>query len=171
MQELSRGPVQKQIDSQVPKFIWIALTISQLLLFDIASNGVESGRSPVLNWQQNQPVFFGIAAIDWFVAWLVIPKILSSGIRSKTRIISQNQSTTPQLNVRSVFPIMAVQWVLFESVSLFGFVLATQAASQSVMIPFLGAGVLGLILTFPSQTRINELMNMVMPGSGNQTFK
>jgi hypothetical protein len=143
--EIQTAPSMNPI---VPKIIWSSLVASQLLIYYMAMRLPESGRLPDPGFTNNQMVFAALAVINGCIGFFLIPKLFANGLRKKLG------TSKPML--AQIFLIMIVQWALFESVTLLGFVLANQAVSPQPMVPFLVAGLLGDILTFPSQSRIDK---------------
>ncbi|MCC7460472.1 MAG: hypothetical protein IT286_04130 [Proteobacteria bacterium] len=124
------------------KLVWIAITATTFILFMILPGAVEGWKK---GSTQSDPqiikVFYVIAGIN-FVLGFVIPKFLK-GFKEK---LSQQP-----LSEESKFNFRVVQWALFESIALLGFVSCSIAKTVETYYPFWGLCLLGLILTFPKK--------------------
>lgn len=128
------------------KIIWFALVVSQLLLGFLVTTLANSGRQPTELIEAKRQILIGLGALDWLFAW-TIPTVFLRSMAARAKTL------TPE----NIHVISIVQWALFESVTLFGFIIANHDVSVQPMLPFLAAGLLGMVLHFPSERRASKL--------------
>lgn len=128
------------------KIIWLGLVFSQLILVFLLTTLSKSGRMPEGFPEQTKQILIGMAVLNWILAW-IIPTVFIRSIAARSK----------ELKPENLLVIYVVQWAFFESVSLFGFIVGNIQVSVQPMLPFLAAGLLGMVFSFPSNRRAESL--------------
>ena len=122
---------------QVPKIIWFALTISQVV-YGVVGMSISPDSS-----EGNDILAIGLLVMglsNAVLSFVVVPKFFK---------------VTSRENALSLF---IVQWALIESIAIFGLVGKIMAGSLPLMIGMISMSFIFMLLLFPSEKRWNALI-------------
>ena len=114
-------------------------------------------------------LFFVIISISIFIMSWVFPRHILKLILKK---IALKKNTIPVQSLESIrtleghpqylliitFPPLVVRFAMLESISVFGFLLASQTQIHAKMLPFMAVSVLSFLHIFPSDSYLRKLV-------------
>lgn len=137
---------------QMITILWGALLASQgLLVFVLntiaAAPAPEEAQVPGL-----PPEGFYAIALAIMVAAIFVPKVILANAKRNVREWNQ-QTISSVLLVPNI-----IRFALCEAITMTGFALALTNHDMKLLWPFLAVGMLGMLLSFPSEERINAMI-------------
>lgn len=125
-------------------FIWTGALI--FLANNVSGTPMQSDYSQI-------KMIFSVLALGEFGLAMFLPKLVNAE-RLKTLTAQSSLSK----KVEATFVGWIIQFALFESICLLGFVLAFAMTKQfSDMLPFVGLSYLGFILRFPTEEKVEKM--------------
>ena len=105
-----------------------------------------------------QLVMVAMAIIVFVLSWVMPMFLLKKTNFKKEGIpsLSSEPLSVPDL-IKKTFVPLILRFAMLESVSLFGFILATQSQTPAKMLPFLALSVLSYFRSFPSEVYLRKL--------------
>lgn len=134
------------------KFIWGALTFSQLMYLVVLTASANSLRSRAEDAAHLDRATFAMIAATMALVSLALRAKLLSAERLTSAVASESEPTRARIRiVRLAFVPNILNWALNESVSILGFVLAFVNREPALFYPHLAAGILLNLLMFPNE--------------------
>lgn len=144
---------QNQLSVKILQIVWGFLFLWTGALVFLAVNGAAD--APGDKDFSQMKLIFTVLAIGEFALALFLPSLVN---RSRIQALPV-QKTLPQM-IQATFVGWIIQFALFESICLLGFVLVFAMTRQfNDMLPFLGLSYLGFILRFPTEEKIKKMCN------------
>ena len=136
------------------RLIWTALFAAQFLYgvalwFALSQRaGEPSEGDPIVK------IFPVLALMSLAIAWKFPTKTLANTIRKlkQTGPLNLDPVLPPSL-LQALTVASVIRFALIESVVLYGFVVALKSSEFKYFLPYLGAGVIAMLLSFPGESR------------------
>lgn len=142
---------QNTASIKVLQIIWFVLFAWTGALVFLAHKSAQAEASSE-DFAQIKLIFTVIAVVEFIVA-MILPKMICAG-----RIQQLPAQKTMSQMILATFTGWVVQFALFESICLFGFILAfSMTKNFNDMLPFIALSYLGFVLRFPTEDKVEKM--------------
>ena len=152
---------QKSLKSiLILKIIWAALFFSLFvyggtIFYKISTSGSSPGEvKPIIAQALSSMAIFCLLLAVFLPRYFI-----------KQEKIKLNLTSSTPINLEGILegfaPYLVLRFVLLESVTIFGFVLAFLSDNISYYLPFLAISVLGYIMNFPTEEKIKNMIKSI----------
>lgn len=143
---------QNTASIKVLQIIWFVLFAWTGALIFLAHKSSQAVEAVAGDYAQIKLIFTVIAVVAFVVA-MILPKMICAGSLRQL----PTQKTMPQM-ILATFTGWVVQFALFESICLFGFILAfSMTKNFNDMLPFIALSYLGFVLRFPTEDKVEKM--------------
>jgi len=137
----------------IPRVLWGSLIMSQVAYLAVAHVSVRAG-GPGPSFVQ---ILVGAAIMSALAAYFLPRVIAHAAVKQR---LTEGR-TLAELSLTDLLPLLfaplLVRWALIESISVFGLVAAFMSNDLQAQYPFAAAGILGMLLNFPSESKVRDL--------------
>ena len=146
---------QNNLGIKTLQIIWTFLFLGTAPLIFLSYQASQAGAAEG-DFEQMKLIFMAVAAVEFVLAWL-LPKIICG--QSIQALPSQRSMSQM---IQASFVGWVIQFALFESICLFGFILVFVMTKQfNDIFPFMVLSYLGFILRFPTEDKIEKMCSKI----------